>query len=149
MIGSAVDILLVVNNKNFDYENLIKNSYIRSAEIKHVKPILGADFYDKVDATPSSYSTLINNYLKELIAFYTLYESLPFLNVQVTDKGIMINDSETANQGSSAQRAELRMAVLSMAEALRDATITYMEENETDYESEDTNTTRIIGGIIL
>jgi hypothetical protein len=148
MIGSAVDILLVVNNKNFDYTNLIKNSYIRSAELKHVKPILGADFYKLVDTTPSSYATLINSYLKELIAFYTLYESLPFLNVQVTDKGIMINDSETANQGSSAQRAELRMAVLSMAEALKNDTIEYMKENESDYENEKPRT-KIIGGIIL
>lgn len=150
MIGAKNDVVTyVINNKNFDYTNLIKDSYIEIAEYKHIKPILGAEFYDLVNTTPSSYATLVNTYLKKLIAYYTVYEAMPFLNLQITDKGIMVNNSEQASQASSEQRSELRSSLLSLAETLRNEMIEYMKDDETNYESGDSETTRILGGIIL
>ena len=155
MIGAAINtVTYVINNKTFDYANMIKGSYIKSAELKHIKHVLGETFYDAIDATPASYATLMSGYLKEAIAWYTVYESLPFLNIQITDKGIMLNDSETANQAQDKQRGELRNSLLSIADSFRDDMMTYINDNKTLYPLYDTTedltkTTKIIGGIIL
>ena len=155
MIGAKIDtVTYVINNKTFDYTNMIKDSYINIAELKHIKPVLGATLYDAIVAAPSSYTTLISGYLKETIAYYVVYESLPYINLQITDKGLMLNDSETANQAQDKQRGELRNSLLSMGDSLRDNMMEYINDNKTTYTLYDTTediskNIKVIGGIIL
>jgi len=156
MIGTVSKVLNIINNKNFDDDNLVKSTYMRVAELKHVRPVLGETLYDDIDtnASGTGYSTLKSLYLDDVIAYYTVYESLPFIQLQITDKGLMVNTSETSNQATSEQRAELRNSILSQANVLRDRMMEYIKDNVTTYTLYDSGenqnlTTTVIGGIIL
>lgn len=155
MIGTKADILTYAcNNKNFDVTNYIKDSYIKAAELQHIKPILGEDFYNDIDTNPSGYSTLLTTYLKEVIAFYSYYESIPYIQLSVGNQGLMIGNSQTATAVTDKQRADFRDNILSQANTLRDEMISYIEDNTDTYTlylaSENiSKTTKLIGGIIF
>ena len=65
--------------KNID-ESLLKDSFIEKAELKHIKFVLGKDFYDQLrsqndseNLTPDN-KTFLNDFLKNSLAFYVAME---------------------------------------------------------------------------
>jgi hypothetical protein len=56
--------------------SMIKSEIIQTAELKYIKPVLTSALYDDVVATPGSYSTLINDYIKPCLAFFVKYAML-------------------------------------------------------------------------
>jgi len=156
-----------INNKNFS-TSLIKDQYIETAELQHVKPVLGSDFYYDIVNDESSYSTLLNGGtyttsdsktysfqgLKKTICFFAFFESLPYIFTQITNQGLMQNNTEFSNNVSKDQRADYRNTIYSQAQSLMNEVKEYIHENLETYTlyslgTDKSETVKIIGGLIL
>lgn len=70
------------------HESQLNDIDIRAAQRKYCLQALGADLYADVVAAPSSYTTLLTDYLKPIISYGVLKETLPRLAVEVSDRGV-------------------------------------------------------------
>lgn len=136
--------------------------FVEMAELGFIKPFLGDDFYDSIrtqylaNNLSTDNAILVNTYLKKAHAWLTLHKALPFIQMDITNSGIQINNSEYASSGTDKQRGDL------VSEAMNNGN-TYLREAkkflEADaqagkyalYESAEniSSDTTIIGGLIL
>lgn len=148
-----------IPNKNFD-QALIKTSYIESAELQHIKPVLTKDFWNEIytqyrsDSLSQVNLALVNDYIKPALAFYVLHIASPFMMVQHTSAGIQINNTEFSTSASRDNRADVETALLKIADSFVDRLKNYIENNLTlfplyDQGSNIDNNTSLKGGIIL
>jgi len=54
-------------------DKLIKEDIISTAETTYIEPVLTEPLYNEVISDPGSWSTLINEYIKPCLAFYSKY----------------------------------------------------------------------------
>ena len=152
---------IVISRKNFDLA-IIKSSIIEAAELDFIKPLLGDKLYDeikgqyKVDAVAGDNIALVNNYLKNALAFYTIYLCLPTIMMDISGIGLQINSTEFSQSVSSSQRAEMASGILGLAKTFAKKATTYLQDQKDLgkfplYNSADNveSTGSIIGGIIL
>lgn len=144
-------------NSNLDAAYL--DQYILFSQRKYLRTFLGEDFYDEilsqVDDTSTlttDNSTLLESYLKPMLAHYVVYESLPQIRNQIAKGGVYLNLSETADAASDLDYSRTRNDYLAKAEAWK---------QETDYfikKQQDTDSTKYTlycgkskqsGGIII
>ena len=123
---------LAINDSNFDV-NLIKEEWIMSVQLSTIRPLLGDDFYDAIIADISSYSTLIDNYLKYIIAYKVLSIALPFIHIHVVNSGIRIPSNEFGSSGSSRERSELATTAERIAESYIKEMQRYLKDNLSIY----------------
>lgn len=144
-------------NKTFDINKF--QPHIYPAELQYIKPFLGADLYNAIrtqylaDTLTSANETLLTDYLKPMLAWYTLAKSSPFMHTELRSAGFFNNNSEYSTTASDKQRADLYTVMIQNAEALSDLAKEYIEDNLTSYPLYETegnidNTTGILGGII-
>ena len=159
MMNAAEIVTIAITRKNYD-PAIFKESVIEAAELEYIKPILGADLYDEIrtqyraETLTALNRTLVNDYLKKVLAYYTVYMCLPTMMVDISSVGMQLNSTEFSSPISSGLRAEVGQSIQSIAKAFTDKAVQYLEDNSTDYplyNSGDNveNDTSIIGGIIL
>jgi len=103
MIASKTEIKAQAFSNNFDIE-AVKDNLIQVVEWEQVLPLLGTSLYDDVVASPSSYTTLLSDYLKPFIDNgVKAYVSKPN-HIKTGNKG-----AQTA-QGSNEQIASIQKA---------------------------------------
>lgn len=145
-------------NKTFDTP--IFQKHIAPAELQYMKPFLGKDFYAKLvegytaDTLSPANAALIENYLREPLAWFTFAKASAFMHIQVRNGGFYVNNSEFSQGASSSQRSEIYNVIVQNAEALMDRAKEYIEDNSTDFPLYDAsenidNTTNFDGGLIL
>lgn len=148
-----------IPSKNFD-TSLIKTTYIESAELQHIKPVLTKDLWDEIytqyrsDTLSENNTVLVNDYIKPALAFYVLHTASPLIHIQHTSAGVQINNTEFSTSASSAQRAETQTAILKIADSFVNRMKEYIENNLTlfpQYSQGNNidNNTSLVGGIIL
>ncbi len=123
---------LTINDINFDV-NLLLDEWIASAQLGTIRPLLGDDFYDALIATVSSYTTLIDNYLKYIIAYKTLIIALPFIHIHIFSGGIRIPSNEFGSSGSSKERSELARNCEMISETYIKEMKRYLTDNLSSY----------------
>lgn len=141
---------------------LIKDSFIEVAQLQHIRPVLGDDFYDEIVAQNESNSLttankkLVDDFLKDTLAFYVKFEALEDISFNTTSKGVRSIDDEFTSPATDAQRANLALKIRSHADALRDKMIRFIEDDDNidDYptykKTENiTKTVSTFGGIVL
>lgn len=145
-------------NKTFDIAKF--DPHITPAEIQHIKPFLGKDFYAaivtqyKANTLTAVNQTLITNYLKPALAWFTFAKASIFMHVETRNGGFYVNASEFSQGATDKQRADIVTTILQNAEAILDEAKEYIEDNFTDYplyyasENIDNNV-QITGGLIL
>ena len=96
---------------------LILPSFISSAESKYIFPIVTTDLITKIIATPSDYTTLVEEYIKPYLAFAVKYM---FYNQLLT---------ETDTFPPDAQRSDALQEVLNLMEINRERLLNYLNAN--------------------
>lgn len=148
----------VVPHSSFD-TTLIANEII-SAQRKHVREFLGEDYYedllDKVENSTmnAADTTLMDEYIKPMLARYVLFEALPQVRLNLTSQGVMINDTEFSNQSSHKDWSMLRSKYLNDAEFWREDAIRFIKDEQDDDSTKyplwcDESTDRTRPGIII
>lgn len=157
LITAAQVVNSAFSNKSTDLA-FVKEQYIRTAQVRFIRPLVGADMYDQLvsehDAAvyTGSNETLITDYLQPALAFYVKLLVLPDMRVNTTSQGLMINNSEFANAATNQDKAELAASTRDMADTLLREAIIYIEENISAfplYEARDSSAKNPVGGVIL
>jgi hypothetical protein len=143
-------------NDNVDTA-LIKDNYIYITQLETVKPAIGEDFYDALilEVASGTYTglneTLVTSYIKPMLAFYVKARVLPELRLRTTNKGIMINSSDTSDAASKEEVAALQDIAKEMGDALLDEMRRYISDNSSsfsDYVNSESET-KISANIII
>lgn len=139
-------------NARFDASQL--GPHIRSAELLHIVPLLGADLYhdmitvkagrisqynpnlaEVVTAFPTNtpYETLWRIYLLELCGLCVLYEALPFIVAQIGASGVFFANTEYAQNVGEKGGKYLQDTLKRRIQAISEATRVYLCENKATY----------------
>lgn len=113
-------------------ESRIPNELLEVVQHKYLKPILGADFYAALVASPSSYAALMV-YVRPVLYFYLKYLVLPELRNEISDLGTNTIQINGATPLTDEGFAALRDQALIIAEDKVRVLNEYLEDNYTLY----------------
>lgn len=147
----VVDLAIVGGSLDFD-EAQIENQII-VAQRQYIRDVLGEDYYNEFldgSATADEDTLLLDKFIKPCLAYYTVYEALPFIKTQITDQGIMMNETEYSNDVGSSRYDYLRRDVLRKAEMWESELKRYIKKTreadsaafEDQDDSKDTNSSK-------
>jgi len=119
-----------ITNANFD-THLIKDTFIEIAELNHVKPFLGEDLYDACVA--GGYVTLVNDYIKNYLAFCVKFEILPDITYNTTSQGVVDNLADFTSPVDPSKLNYLRQETYKKAETYKKKMEKYLDDNITLY----------------
>lgn len=145
-------------NKQFDSNKF--EPHIKPAELQYIKPFLGKTFYDSIraeylaDSIGSANQTIIDNYLKPALCWFTLAKASPFMHINIQNGGFYVNDTEYSRGATDKQRSDIETLAFQNAESFLDEAKEYIELNYSSYplyyaSKNIDNDTQIIGGLIL
>lgn len=134
-------------------ESRIPTDLLEVVQHKYLRPILGADFYAALVASPSSYSALMI-YVKPVLYYYLKYLVLPELRNEISDLGTNTIQINGATPLTDEGFAALRDQALIIAEDKVRVLNEYLEENYTLYPlyykgQNVSEKCRIVGGIVM
>lgn len=145
-------------NRNTDLD-LIKDEFIEIAQEEYVRPLLGNELYDEIIAEKAGSglsalnTTLVNNYVIPMLAFYIKFEVIPDISINSTSKGLRVLVDSTSEPATDKQRADIQQKALNHAKTLRDKLIRYIEDNSTNYplykKSNITSKVSKYGGVVI
>lgn len=141
---------------------LIKEEFIEVSQEEHIRPILTQTLYDLIVSENNSGSlsavnnTLLEDYIKPCLAFYVVLDLIPHMAVRTTNKGLMVNSSETSEAASREERLDIMTRYREMGDTMKEKMVRYIEDSDnlSDYPTYDDGgsekiTTNLKGGIIL
>ena len=134
-------------------ENKIHDDLIESVTERHIRPILGADFYDDVVANPSNY-TALKPYLVAVVANYTKYYMIPEIHSEISTAGINVMTGQNKQPVPRANMEGVRQSVLDEAHLQGQRLLKYLEDNEDTFTlyvpaNNPQNRVEIAGGIVF
>lgn len=144
-------------NDNVD-PSLIKDSYIEISQEEHIRPILTQDLYDAIVAGSlnAANTTLLNDYIKPALCFFVAVDIIPHLAIRTTNKGLMINTSETSEAATREERKDIQTRYREQGITMLEKMVRFIEhtDNLSDYPLYENGSSSIIttdlkGGIIL
>ena len=146
-------------NGNLD-PSLIKDSFIEVSQEEHIRPVLTQDLYDLLVSENDAQvftglnETLLTNYIKPALSFFVISDVIPAITLRVTNKGVMLGNSETSQQSGREERAEMVKKYKELGQTMIDKMQRYIDNNTSYfplYENGSSTkvSTKIIGGIIL
>jgi len=130
LITKAEVVDRAMTNANFD-THLIKDTFIEIAELNHVKPFLGCDLYEAVSG--GSYVTLVNEYIKDYLAFCVKFEILPDITYNTTSQGVVDNLADFTSPVNEKKLNYLRQETYKKAETFKKKMERYLDDNSTSY----------------
>jgi hypothetical protein len=137
LLTPAEVIALAMPGKNLDTA-LVADS-IPIASLKYIKPLLGNMLYNTllVESVAQIFTglnqTLINDYLKDALARFVLYEALPLIKAEITSNGIQTPSIDYHLPVNDTDFAMLRNKMLSDAELLATEMTDYIKSNRTSF----------------
>ena len=137
LISPQEVIALAMPGKNLDTA-LVADS-IGIASLKYIKPLLGAALYNTLlaEAVGQTFTglnqTLCNDYLKDALARYVLYEALPLMKAEITSNGIQTPSIDFHVPVNDTDFAMLRNKMLSDAELLAKEMTDYLNGNRAHF----------------
>jgi len=131
----------------------IPENVIAAAQVKHVKPILGEDFYEVVVADLTTYATLITQ-IKPMLAYFVKFWVLPRIHVETGSVGMARIQGQNRQPATQNDSEKLREDALQMAQMHGEILRRYLELNESSYPlyfrgSNPQEQVEIRGGIIM
>ncbi len=144
MIASKAEIKSLAFGNNFDIA-AIKDNVIMLVEYEQVLTLLGADLYDAIVANPSSYTTLLTNFLKPYIAWNVKVYISQGNHLKTGNKGAQIatGANEVAGDVELAKRE-----AMTWARKYKTQIIKYLDDNNValweGYEENDSIINKII-----
>ena len=130
LITPAETITRAFTNANMD-THLIKSTFIEIAELNHVKPFLGEDLYDAV--VGGQYVTLVNDYIKDYLAFCVKFEILPDITYNTTSQGVVDYIADFTSPVNEKKLNYLRQETYKKAETFKKKMHLYLDDNQALY----------------
>lgn len=102
-----------------DYKNL--EPFVEIAEEFYLKPVLGSEYYDSIlddienNELIDDDLKLVNEYVLPVIAYYSWYESAPFIYMKTENKGLVKKFSDNSNSIDSQDFKMYRQSILDKA----------------------------------
>lgn len=121
-----------------DFDTAYFDNYILTSQRKYLKGILGKDFYNEIldeveNATlTADNETLLDSFIKPMLAHYIVYEVYPKIHSQLSNQGIMMNDTEFSDQAKSFDYSQSRDFYMNKASFWANDMITYIKEVKED-----------------
>ena len=136
LITSAEVKTLAVGYSSFDQSYFDK--YIISTQNKYLRNTISKEYYEELqtEKAGSGYSvdnsSLVENFVKPMLAHFVVYEVYDKIHNQISNQGVMRNDTEFSNQGSSFNYSQSRNFYMSQGEELREQMIQYVKDQQDD-----------------
>ncbi len=131
----------VINSVNFDVA-LLENRII-NYQRKYVRRLLGKEFYEELTTQvelatlTADNETLLNSYIKPMLAHYVVFEEMPYLRTQIGDLGARNPLDDLSGQAAQSDYDLLRRRLSSdadlMAENLQQFIKDEQENDSTKY----------------
>ena len=162
-MAKLINALEVIENAllhdNID-PSLIKDTFIEVSQEEHIRPILTQDLYDLIVSEKNSGTftglneTLLNDYIKPALAFFVILDILPTLTLRITNKGLMINNSETSQAATREERLDIMTRYRELGKTMLEKMERYLDDNSSSFITYQNGssaiiTTKLKGGIIL
>lgn len=134
LLDSIEDVKEYVSiNKNVEWESL--EPYIKQADRKYIKPLLGDALYTAYAATAPTEEVPLKVYhlFREASANLSWFLYLPLANVQVSDSGIAVSSGENHKAAEWWQIRDLRRSFLDAGFSALDEALKLMEANTSGF----------------
>lgn len=124
-------------DENVD-EQKLSNSILACQEL-YTKEILGTALYDQVKSQielstlSANNTTLLNSYIRPALKYWVLYDVLPLLSLQITNKGVIKKRSENSDQATADEILKLTEYFRNLAERWDDKMRLYLIENSSTF----------------
>ncbi|HEA19949.1 hypothetical protein LCGC14_0943680 [marine sediment metagenome] len=120
----------VAVNRNLDWSSV--EPYVKQAERKYIKSLIGRTMYDSYSqAEPEDPVALeVYNLLEEASANLAWFLYLPMANVQISDSGIAVSESEYSKAAEWWQIRDLRRSFIDAGFTALDEALKIMEQTE-------------------
>lgn len=128
---------------NVDYDKI--KPFIVKVQDLYLQQRLGSDFFNSLNSKiifgtlSQAEEVLINDYIKPMVAEYTYYEALPFLNFKVTNKAISKQNSDNSQSSAMDEIKYLRGLLKNNAEFYDNRLFKHLDLNRTDFPIWDEN----------
>lgn len=121
----------------FDNKNVllakIPDIKIRIAELSWIRPVITEDLFDRLNRANSglnSHEVALKALLKEPLAFFVKYECLPDINVQTTNKGAQIPNTNFSESASAKDREAQMNTAKRQGDILLAEVVKYIEDED-------------------
>jgi hypothetical protein len=117
---------------------------------KYAQLYLGTDLYNRIkedvvnDDIAGAYETLLDDYLRRMVMWWTMYEVLPHLYVKTDNGSLVIRTSEDTTPISQTDLQNYRDQARSQAMFYTQRMVDYLCFNQSDFPEYTTNTTQQI-----
>lgn len=114
----------VVDNalKTATFDDALIEDFILPAQRHYLKPFLSKEYYNEIltqveaASLTADNSALLEDWVKPMLSLYIVYDAFPSIRINITSRGVMVNESETSTSAGAGDAAKLRQNYLSMAE---------------------------------
>jgi hypothetical protein len=122
---------------NLDADKIIQ--FIEVAQDTEIQTYLGTKLYDKLqadiiaDSLTGNYQTLVNDYIKPMLIWYTQAAFIPYAAYQISNGGIYKHNSENATSVDQSEINALASHATETAEFYTQRFMDYMNYNSNLY----------------
>lgn len=121
----------VTINANFDLS--IIQPYVKKADRKHIKPLIGSDLYDTIGNASEGKTLEVLELLQEASANLAMFSFSMVGKVQITASGFLISTGANVQTAGWAEMRDMRRHFLKDGTEALDEALKIMEENEPDF----------------
>lgn len=142
-INTTADFNAVVNINKSHQVFIALRPFIKEAQLRYIEPLLGTELYDELiegiesGDPPSPEASLLIKKINNALAYLSIVESLPVLNVQITTLGIRIHSISDGIISSMVADQDARTAYSNKMYELGNMNLArlreFLEKNATDY----------------
>ena len=124
---------LAINDAAFDQSYF--DNYLLPTQRKYLRDVIGKDFYNELlteiasDTLTANNETLVDDFIKPMLAHYNVYEVYSIIHVQLSNQGSIINDPEYGAQAQSFDYSQSRDFYMNKADFWRKDMIVFIEDS--------------------
>jgi uncharacterized membrane protein len=149
---TAAEVITYAFDRSVDTTK-IKDTDIKAAEVKHILPMLGEDFYDAVVADQTTYATLIG-YIKPVLAYWVAFYIMPRLWVETGTVGMARIQGQNRAVATNGEYEKARAAKQELAQLNTKTLTKYLSDNQSSYPlyfkgANPAERVRHVGGIVM
>jgi len=125
----------VISNAFTRSQNLaikIPDNILEPVQDKHIRPILGDDFYEAVVAAPSGYTDLVA-FIKPVIAYFVKFYVLKDIAIDISTSGLNKIIGNNRQAGQAGDLGTVEQHALEMADVHSQRLTQYLNDNEDSF----------------
>ena len=123
---------------NSSFDSALFDDFILPAQRQYLRPFISKEFYNTIltqvegSTLTTDNSTLLNDYLKQMLSYFIVFDALPQIRTQITSQGLLTGTTETSQVATDKDFSHLRNWFLSLAERWKKDAIEFIEEEQDD-----------------